>query len=255
MNQTCEVLESPTIRESAMPVVPETAVTQISAQKLEKIAAAYASPPWWYDLRGFFILTLSYQSTLWRQIRFFERNVGTRHLEAAIGTGTLFKMILAWRRLKGKTPPSVCGFDYAAQMLAGAKKRFRKFPNVKLSVEDAAQLPYADESFDTINMANAFHCLPDPNAALREMLRVLAPNGVFCLNILIRPRGFRPLQRVAEAINAWGVKKGILVTPYDVEDLRRRFSEAGFQISHECVSGNCCEITAVKKALGPKRRF
>ncbi|MGN2393366.1 class I SAM-dependent methyltransferase, partial [Pelomicrobium sp. G1] len=30
---------------------------------LEKIAQAYSSPPWWYDVRGFFILTFAYRST------------------------------------------------------------------------------------------------------------------------------------------------------------------------------------------------
>src|SRR5207253_7871264 len=36
----------------------------------EEIAAAYSSPPLWYDIRGFFILTFAYNSTLPRQLRF-----------------------------------------------------------------------------------------------------------------------------------------------------------------------------------------
>jgi len=63
----------------------------------EEIAAAYDSQPWWYDLRGFFILTFAYNSTLTHQLRFFAPNFGARHLELACGTGTLLEMVLRWR--------------------------------------------------------------------------------------------------------------------------------------------------------------
>ncbi len=61
------------------------------AKSRDEIAAAYASPPWWYDVRGFFILTFAYNSTIGRQLRFFGANFGPRHLEVACGTGTLLQ--------------------------------------------------------------------------------------------------------------------------------------------------------------------
>ena len=30
----------------------------------DEIAEAYSSEPWWYDIRGFFILTFAYNSTI-----------------------------------------------------------------------------------------------------------------------------------------------------------------------------------------------
>ena len=54
----------------------------------DQIAEAYRSAPWWYDLRGFLILTFAYNSSLPRQVRFFGRNLGPRHIEIACGTGT-----------------------------------------------------------------------------------------------------------------------------------------------------------------------
>ena len=49
-----------------------------------------------------------------------------------------------------------------------------------------------------------------------------------------------------EKINAWGIRKGILVTPYRIEDLRRMLLAAGFEIREERVSGNCLSLVAVK---------
>lgn len=64
----------------------------------DEIAEAYSSEPWWYDLRGFFILTFAYNSTIGTQMRFFGPNFGPDHLEVACGTGTLLEMVLNWRR-------------------------------------------------------------------------------------------------------------------------------------------------------------
>ncbi len=52
-------------------------------ESLAKIEKAYDSPPLWYDIRGFFVLTFAYRSTLWAQIALFGNNIGPRHLEGA----------------------------------------------------------------------------------------------------------------------------------------------------------------------------
>ena len=95
-----------------------------SVKSREEIAAAYDSQPWWYDLRGFFILTFAYNSTLTHQLRFFAPNFGARHLELACGTGTLLEMVLRWRKWKKQPDVSIVGVDYAEPMLAGAERRF-----------------------------------------------------------------------------------------------------------------------------------
>ena len=47
---------------------------------------------------------------------------------------------------------------------------------------DAAQLPFADNSMDTVVMNDAFEHIPDPQAALQEALRVLKPKGRVYIN-------------------------------------------------------------------------
>jgi SAM-dependent methyltransferase len=43
---------------------------------------------------------------------------------------------------------------------------------------DASALPFADESFDLTWCAQSFYSLPDPLAALHEMIRVTRPGGI-----------------------------------------------------------------------------
>ena len=222
-----------------------------SRPKKDSIALAYASPPWWYDVRGFFILTFAYRSTLGRQVRFFGRNMRGRHLEVAIGTGTLTGIVLRWRRRQRMPSVRLVGIDYAQPMLAGAMRRFAGNPDVELEHADAGALPHPPESFDSANIANSVHCLPDPDAAFREIYRVLTPGGRLAANVLLFPRGTPPLRWLASRINAWGMRKGILVSPYSREDVRRRLEAAGFELVEERVSGNTYDVVARKPARGP----
>jgi ubiquinone/menaquinone biosynthesis C-methylase UbiE len=216
------------------------------AKTREQIAEAYKSEPWWYDVRGFFILTFAYNSTLPAQLAFFGPNFGPRHLELACGTGTLLELFLKWRRWKKLPAVEIVGVDYAESMLAGAIHRFRGQPGLRFLHADAAEMPLEEGSFDTCNIANAIHCLPDVDGGLRGMFRVLKPGGTLAANVLLHPRGVWPLRQIATAINRWGVNKGILYTTYEREDIRRRILAAGFEIVRERVGGNCYDVLARK---------
>jgi ubiquinone/menaquinone biosynthesis C-methylase UbiE len=211
---------------------------------LAKVAEAYSSEPWWYDVRGFFILTFAYRSTLPAQLRLFGRNFGANHLELACGTGTLLDLVLKWRGWHKLPPVTITGVDYAEKMLAGARHRFRGRAGVTFMHGDAAALPFPDATFDTVNIANSVHCLPDVDAGLAETRRVLKPGGLLAANVLLFPGGPAPLRRIAERINAWGQRKGILHTPYAADDIRARVCKAGLEIVDERIGGNCYEVLA-----------
>jgi ubiquinone/menaquinone biosynthesis C-methylase UbiE len=212
----------------------------------DEIARAYKSEPWWYDVRGFFILTFAYNDTLWRQLRLFGPNFGQRHLEVACGTGTLLDLILRWRRWKNLPKVSIVGIDYAEPMLAGARHRFAGKRGLEFLHADVAEMPFDTASFDTANIANAVHCFPDVDGGLRDVHRVLKPGGTLAANVLLYPRGIWPFRGIAERINRWGMRKGILYTPYEQADIRQRIQRAGFEILTEEVSGNCCNVLARK---------
>ncbi len=217
-----------------------------SGKSAEEIAEAYKSEPWWYDVRGFFILTFAYNSTLPHQLGFFGPNFGADHLELAIGSGTMLELVLRWRGWKKLPMVRIVGVDYAESMLAGARHRFAGKPGLRFLLADAANMPLPSDHFDTVNCANAVHCIPDVDGAFREIRRVLKPDGVLAANVLLYPRGGWPWRGIAERINNWGMRKGILYKPYEQEDVRQRLTQAGLVIVSERVSGNCYDVVARK---------
>lgn len=224
----------------------EDPVAPTKGKTRDEIAEAYSSPPLWYDIRGFLILTFAYNSTIWQQLRFFGPNFGDKHIEVACGTGTLLELLLRWRKTKKLPASSITGIDYAESMLAGARYRFRKTPFVSLQHADAANLPYPENEFDTANIANSVHCFPDVSGALSDVFRVVKPGGTLAANVLLYPRTIWPLRWIAERINRWGIRRGILYTPYEKDEIQKIIKQAGFDITSESVSGNCYNVLAKK---------
>lgn len=212
----------------------------------DEIASAYSSEPWWYDIRGFFILTFAYNSTIGTQLKFFGSNFGTKHLEVACGTGTLLELLIKWRKWKQMPASHITGIDYAESMLAGAMNRFKDNSSVELQHADAARLPFKDNSFDTANIANSIHCFPDVDGALLDIHRVLKKEGTLAANVLLYPRTVWPFNRIAARINRWGIRKGILYTPYERKEIRQKIVDSGFNIVSETISGNCYNILCRK---------
>ena len=91
-------------------------------------------------------------------------------LELACGSGQLTF------RLAGKVK-YLEATDFSPNMIAEARKQFVP-ANLHLSVQDATNLPYKDESFDAVVIANALHIMPEPDKAMAEIYRVLKPGGL-----------------------------------------------------------------------------
>ncbi|GGN72933.1 class I SAM-dependent methyltransferase [Nocardia rhizosphaerihabitans] len=70
----------------------------------------------------------------------------------------------------------VTGLDYSEPMLARAAAD-NAGPRVGYVRGDARTLPFADGTFDAVCCFGALYLIPDPIAATREMIRVLAPGG------------------------------------------------------------------------------
>ncbi len=104
-----------------------------------------------------------------------------RHiLDLATGSGDL---ALALAR---KLPATeITAADFSAEMLAVA--RAKGLTNTVLA--DALHLPFSDAGFDAVTVAFGLRNMADWSAALREMARVLAPEGHLLVLDFSIPRG------------------------------------------------------------------
>lgn len=93
-------------------------------------------------------------------------------LDVACGTGEFAKLLLA------KNPQQqITGIDISQEMLEVAKGKLQAYSHVNLSNTSVTSLPFADESFDIVICASAFHYFDSPQLALAQMKRVLKPEG------------------------------------------------------------------------------
>ena len=97
---------------------------------------------------------------------------GARVLDCAAGTGE-FSLAAA------KRAGSVLCTDQSEAMLARARKKAarRGLSNLQFAHRDITALSDPDGSFDAVIAANVLHLLPDPEPAVRELWRVVAPGG------------------------------------------------------------------------------
>jgi ubiquinone/menaquinone biosynthesis C-methylase UbiE len=71
----------------------------------------------------------------------------------------------------------VIAVDASSQMLNAAKKRLQGFENVELRRGDLEALPIDDRRLDAVTMMLVLHHVPEPDKALAEAHRVIAPGG------------------------------------------------------------------------------
>src|SRR3954447_5953899 len=103
-----------------------------------------------------------------------EPGPGERVLE--IGPGTGYYAVDVAAQLEGG---SLAVFDIQQEFLdhtvrAGVE---RGVGNIEPSLGDAQRLPYEDESFDAAYLVTVLGEIPDQDAGLRELRRVLKPSG------------------------------------------------------------------------------
>jgi ubiquinone/menaquinone biosynthesis C-methylase UbiE len=93
-------------------------------------------------------------------------------LDIACGTGELERLLL-----ENFPYLRILGVDISEKMLDIARSKLADRPNLEFLKASAIALPFQDHSFDLVVTASALHYFERPVDSLKEMHRILKPNG------------------------------------------------------------------------------
>jgi phosphatidylethanolamine/phosphatidyl-N-methylethanolamine N-methyltransferase len=126
---------------------------------------------------------------------------GERVLEVGVGTGINLSLY--------PKNCSVVGIDFSGPMLEIARERAARkdVRNVRLVQMDAADLKFADNSFDIVYAPYVISVVPDPVKVAHEMRRVCRPGGrIIVLNHFLSPNAI--LSRIERLISPFTIHIG-----------------------------------------------
>ena len=136
-----------------------------------------------------------------RAIERMDIQPGERVLEVGVGTGINLSLY--------PKNCSVIGIDFNESMLEIARERAERkdIRHVRLLQMDAADLRFADDSFDIVYAPYLISVVPDPVRVAREMHRVCRPGGrVILLNHFLSPNLI--LSRIERLISPFTIHIG-----------------------------------------------
>ena len=144
-----------------------TRALSVTAVENDFVARVYENIAWFYDLTFGPALHPGRVDAIQRMAI----KPGDRVLE--VGVGTAINAALY------PTDCSVTGIDLSSSMLEKARERVARkgVRNVRLLQMDAANLKFADDTFDIVYAPYVISVVPDPVAVTREMCRVCRPGG------------------------------------------------------------------------------
>jgi demethylmenaquinone methyltransferase / 2-methoxy-6-polyprenyl-1,4-benzoquinol methylase len=177
----------------------------------------------------------------------------TRVLDLCCGTGDL---VLQLARQAGPEV-QLCGLDYSAGMLELARAKAQRSAagrRIEFSEGDAAAMPFADASFDSVGIAFAFRNLtwrnPITDAALAEVRRVLRPGGCFVIVETSQP---------APALLRWGghAYLGLIAGPLGglISGNPAAYNYLARSARHYYTAGEVCELLTRAGFAQPRARL
>jgi ubiquinone/menaquinone biosynthesis C-methylase UbiE len=124
------------------------------------------------------------------------------------------------------------GVDLSVQDLLTTRDKFEEFAtegkpggSFGLSSANALALPFADNTFDKVICSEVLEHIPDYQAALREIDRVLKPGGLFCASV---PRHWP--ERICWAFSeAYHRVPGGHLRIFNSDELRDQIEELGMR--------------------------
>lgn len=149
-------------------------------------------------------------------------------LDLGCGTGEMMRLILQKDSRK-----ELYGLDLSEEMLSVAKAKLPE--QVKLLLGDSESLPFLDSFFDVVYCNDSFHHYPAPQKVLREVHRVLKPEGTFLMGDCWQPRIGRAIMNFYMRHSKEGDVK-----IYSKEEIVSMFSEYFHNVSWEQIGNTSC---------------
>ncbi|MCW8883236.1 MAG: class I SAM-dependent methyltransferase [Sedimenticola sp.] len=152
---------------------------------------------------------------------------GLRWLDVGIGTGTLSDLILNHYK-----PAAMYAVDQSEGFIKTAQMRLRK--DIQLQVGNAMDLPLEDDSVDIAVSGLLLNIPPEPDLALKEMVRVTVNGGTVAAYVWDYSGGMEMLQYFWEAaaelnLMADVMHEGKRYADSDKPGLRQLFTDGGLE--------------------------
>ena len=144
-------------------------------------------------------------------------NDETKFLDIGYGGGLSFELIEA-----NNAAPKMFGLELSEKATTFAAKKFKnqiEAGSLTLKQGNVTAIPFKDESFNAIISINTVYFWDDVEAAMREIKRVLKPDGTFVLSLREKETlaKFKPTEFVFHH--------------YATDDLIQAFENTGFKVA------------------------
>ena len=113
----------------------------------------------------------------------------------------------------------VYGTDYDVDQIQLARKLQPTMEHLHFQVEDATKLSFADSSIDLVLSQNVFHHIPNWEAAIQDIARVLRSGGYLIWLDLTFPEIVKRIFR--SYVKNYGI--------YTINDIKTAFKDSGFK--------------------------
>ena len=159
-------------------------------------------------------------------------------LECACGTGAISQYIAPKCR-------KLVATDFSEGMLKQARKKCGACQNIVIEKADITHLDYPDQSFDKAVAGNVIHLLPQPEAALAELERVVKPGGKIIIPTYINMS--KGTGRIA--VRFIKVLGASFKRQFDLDSYKQFFADKGYQnVEFHVVDGRMpCAIAVITR--------
>jgi len=170
---------------------------------------------------------------------------GERILEVGPGTGYYTLDVAEWVGPEGQIEI----LDVQQEMLDHTMRRAaeRGPTNITPTRGDAQALPYPDATFDAAYLVTVLGEIPDQDAALRELARVLKPGGRIGIADIVAEDGLASEERAERGSYVGCIAGALSVTEYANGLEGAGFSEVSVALTHEVADGMHSAIVRAEK--------